>query len=472
MKERTADQILRKGRMNLLLEYPFWGDLAMHLRLVPTKSLPTLAVDARGNLYYNERFIKEFTTDDCMFEWAHEIGHLMFRHHARKPAGAIHSIWNIACDNIIDTHLIDSGLEQSVVSKKMCPADTQAKLKDTKDGKIMTSEAWYRILVKEMKECPACKEFLEDFEKVSKGQMSEDDMAKKVADAKEKAGEDPNASPDEEAEKTLDGLKKALDSDDDNPGGEAAPDQEYGGHGHEGKFKHAKHICGNVRQCCAGSMGEADADVVEEWKQKIIGAAKAAKMRGNVPACARDFLTDLERPSRDWRDVVRAQCSRIYRGRYTLRRPSRRSHATRVMLPSRMPKPEPAVVAIDASGSIGERTISRFASEVVGILKASGATEVYMFFHDTVVYDEGVFSKEDLKNIKVTFGGTSHRDLWDKLDEMEKPPGILVCFTDMYSDIDSLLPKPYPVIWAHPRGRGNEIDVPFGIKIEVPDDME
>ncbi len=231
------------------------------------------------------------------------------------------------------------------------------------------------------------------------------------------------------------------------------------------------HIWENVRQCCAGSIEETDAQTVEEWKQHILSAAKASQMKGDAPGMVQDFLTELGKPSRDWRDVVRSIASRVYRGRYTMKRFSRRSAAMGVRLPSRQPKPEPALAVIDCSGSVGIAVIKRFMTECSGVLKASGADEMYIMFHDVVCYDQGFFTKDMLTKIKVTHGGTSHLDVWEKIDELEFKPGIVICFTDLYSDQMELTRLNCPVVWCHPRGNGDECPIPFGVKLEVPDDM-
>lgn len=470
----SAEKILRKSRMNLLMEKSFWGELALRLRLVRCNQMPTTAVDARGNFYYNEEWVKKWTVTDGMFEFGHEIGHVMFRHHARKPAGAIHSIYNMASDQIIDTHLIESGLEQSWISKKMVPKNIQEACR-RKDGKIKTSEERYRELVKEMKECPKCKKLIEDFEKKAKGQKEKDDAEQQGNSGSEK-GEEGNdsgggtASGEMEANETSEG-SGGGDSEGDQGSGESSAGNSEGGDSGE-TDSGPGHICGNIRQCCAGSMSETDAETVEEWKQYIVGAAKTAKMKGDLPAFVQDFLTQLEKPSRDWRDIVRAKLSKIYRGRYTLKRPSRRSSAIGVRLPARQPKPEPALAVIDCSGSIGVGTIRRFVSEAAGIMAASGAPEIYLMFHDVVCYDQGYFTKDMLTKIKVTHGGTSHHDVFEKIEELDFKPGVIVCFTDLYSDQMTLKKPACPVIWCHPRGCGEEMDIPFGMKLEVPDDLE
>ena len=176
----TALDIIRKARTKLLLDYPFWGHIALNFKLIATKSVPTTAVDAKGNFYYNETWVNEnfndtnksMTLADSIFEVAHEVGHMMFRHHARRPKGAVPQLWNLACDQIIDTHLVESGIKQSSVSRKMVTDEIQAKCKiydDNGDSKVKTSEMRYRELEKEMEECPKCKEMLEHMKSIMNG---------------------------------------------------------------------------------------------------------------------------------------------------------------------------------------------------------------------------------------------------------------------------------------------------------------
>ena len=61
--------------------------------------------------------------------------------------------------------------------------------------------------------------------------------------------------------------------------------------------------------------------------------------------------------------------------------------------------------------------------------------------------------------------------MFAKLKDMNNPrPGMLICFTDLYSDIEMIENPGIPVIWAHPEGIGEEVEVPFGKKVAVTND--
>lgn len=216
----------------------------------------------------------------------------------------------------------------------------------------------------------------------------------------------------------------------------------------------------------SASMQAPDGETDAEWQEHIIAAAKIAKFKGNCPGVARDFLAKLQAPSRNWKDIVRARISKVYRGRYTLRKPGRRSFASPMFMASRLPKPEPPIIALDCSGSIGHPQICQFLGEIMGIMQAVGAPDVYIYFHDVRVYDEGVFDKNTITKIKVTDGGTSHMDLWNKIEERKDKPGMIICMTDLESDQMGLKDLGIPVLWCHPTGDGHN-NIPFGKKVEV-----
>jgi len=439
MKEiNLAKEILIRGRVGLLCHYPFFGELSLRLRLIPSKMIPSTAVDYKDHLFYNEDWVSnnfnETKKPMTVVEIAHELGHLIFRHNVRIPSGAIPSIWNLACDQIIDTTLVQSGLKQSSVSAKMVTEEIQKQCKFS-DGKIKNSELRYVELLKEMKKCPECAKLIEAVKNAMAGNSSSSD----------KGNHSENCNHDKEDE--------SPDKSDN-----VEPSEQSG-----------IHICKNIRLCCSGSIGQdASEEDNQKWKEYIVAAAKNAKEKGNLPSFAKDFLAELSQPSRNWKDIIRSQASMVYRGRYTYKKNNRRSWSMNVQLPGKYPKPEPAIVALDCSGSIGEKLLNRFVSEVFGILKVSGASEIIVILHDVNVYYVGEHSKSNIRQLKASWGGTSHIDVFNKIKEMKKKPGMLICFTDLESDQMKLHSPKFPVIWCYPSSAKNTL-IPFGRKVEVPD---
>lgn len=98
---------LAKARALLLIEQPFYGVLSLKLQLEARNSLPTLAVDGE-TIFYNEKFINELPMDQLRTAVAHEVGHCVFQHIARRGARD-KAKWNLAGDHVINLILEEAG---------------------------------------------------------------------------------------------------------------------------------------------------------------------------------------------------------------------------------------------------------------------------------------------------------------------------------------------------------------------------
>lgn len=97
------------ARSQLLLDHPFFGVLALKLRLVESEQVPTLAVDG-VNIYYNPQFVlQRLTQDTCRSAIAHEVMHCVFEHILRRGARNLMR-WNKAGDYAINPILKNAGL--------------------------------------------------------------------------------------------------------------------------------------------------------------------------------------------------------------------------------------------------------------------------------------------------------------------------------------------------------------------------
>jgi predicted metal-dependent peptidase len=209
------------------------------------------------------------------------------------------------------------------------------------------------------------------------------------------------------------------------------------------------------------------AEDIEKFKQYVIAAALASKGKGKHPAFADEFLAEIRKPSVTWKEHLRRQASSVFKGRYSFARRSRRSHHTVMMMPSRTRTPNGAIIAIDTSGSISDEDLTQFVSECAGILRETGCKFLKIFFHDVDCYHTEEYDLNTINKIKATRGGTSHIDVFEKIDESmaQEKVGMVVAFTDLYTDFPE---KPsYPVIWAHPEESGGGVEVPWGKKVEV-----
>lgn len=138
-KQYTAAEKLTIARIALGKRFPFYSYLALRLKLKEMAEIPTAGVDGKGTMYYNPEFILGLTTDEIVWLWGHEIGHLIFEHVALKGKRN-HTLWNMAGD-----YAINLILEKDNVGKRIENTLFEDKYED------WTASAIYEDLMKDAK---------------------------------------------------------------------------------------------------------------------------------------------------------------------------------------------------------------------------------------------------------------------------------------------------------------------------------
>ncbi len=103
-KQLSAQERLEHSRIQLILDFPFFGFLAMHLKLVETNKTKTASTN--GKEYgYNPQFIQTLNDKELNFLTAHEVLHAALGHpwrvRGRNPV-----IFNIAADFVVNAMII------------------------------------------------------------------------------------------------------------------------------------------------------------------------------------------------------------------------------------------------------------------------------------------------------------------------------------------------------------------------------
>ncbi len=98
---------LTRVRTQLILDEPFFGQLALRLPLVEDNSIPTAAVDGR-NIFYNRDFIAGKSDAETKTILAHEVMHCVFDHVTRRGDRNPRK-WNKAGDYVINLVLKNTG---------------------------------------------------------------------------------------------------------------------------------------------------------------------------------------------------------------------------------------------------------------------------------------------------------------------------------------------------------------------------
>jgi predicted metal-dependent peptidase len=177
--------------------------------------------------------------------------------------------------------------------------------------------------------------------------------------------------------------------------------------------------------------------IKDEIKEAVLAAAAASDGAGNLPAGVKRIIEDMTAPKMNWRELLRMQLESTIKSDYTWMRNSRRGWHMDAVMPGM--KPDPMIdiaVSIDASGSMGERMLKDFLSEVAGIMEQFPAYRIHVLTFDTKVYNPQQFDSENLDDITgyeiMGGGGTDFDCVFEYFKENEIEPKRHIMFTDGY----------------------------------------
>lgn len=98
-----------KARIKMLMNAPFFGTLAVRLKIMMAGDwLPTAATDGK-HLYFNEDFLESLDDKELEFLIGHEIMHCVYEHMMRRGSRDP-GLWNAAADFVINLELVDQSI--------------------------------------------------------------------------------------------------------------------------------------------------------------------------------------------------------------------------------------------------------------------------------------------------------------------------------------------------------------------------
>ena len=184
---------------------------------------------------------------------------------------------------------------------------------------------------------------------------------------------------------------------------------------------------------------ELSAKEAEALAREIDEAVRqGAIMAGKMGTGGLRDLKDLLEPKKDWRELLRDFVSTTCAGKdySTWRKPNRRYIGYNMLMPSSISESlGEVVVAIDTSGSIGERELRAFLSEVKGICDSVKPSKVRVLYWDTEVCGHEVYNQDELDNLpKATKpkggGGTMVECVPTYMNETSIKPECVIVLTD------------------------------------------
>lgn len=390
--DKAALNRLTVARTSLVLEQPFFGALALRLKLVEDASISTACTNGAW-IKYNPQFINSLPIPQIKGIFAHEVLHCVLLHHLRRDHREPIR-WNCAGDYVINLMLLASKFQLP----EGCLIDWQY------------------------------------------DNMATEIVYSKLSQAPQKAQSKPNASED-----TGDGPNGQSDASD------KATEQ---GKSESQTSELPNDPCGEVVDATSEDGQTLSPSEVSEqiadWQTATQQAAQQARAMGKLPAAMSKLIDGLIHPSITSWEVLRRFIDSQAKSDYSLIPPNRRHVWNGLYLPSlHSEELGNIIIAVDSSGSIDNSILQRFASELSAILEQFTCCATILYF-DTQIHHVEEYASEDLP-IKLTRhcgGGTSFIPIFSWIDEhMDTSPTCLVVLTDCHGSFPQSEPD-YPVLWA------------------------
>ena len=213
----------------------------------------------------------------------------------------------------------------------------------------------------------------------------------------------------------------------------------------------------------SGSPAE-QAQEQAEWRVKVAQAAQAAKMMGKLSANMKRFIDETLHPKVDWRDVLRRFVEKCKTDMRSFSRPNRRFLSQGLYLPSVTGESLGEIaIAIDCSGSITDRVLNEFATEVRSVKEDGDPSALHIIYFDSKVCHYDRFGRDDTLHIEPHGGGgTAFSPVFRFMDEHGIQPVATVFLTDLHCDDFGDAPE-HPVLWV---SNGND-EAPWGEVVKI-----
>lgn len=193
-------------------------------------------------------------------------------------------------------------------------------------------------------------------------------------------------------------------------------------------------------------------------------AAQVAESQGKLPAVLKRLISDILKPTVDWRDQIRRMFASTIPADYTWARGNRRYLSSGMYLPSQLREGVgEVVIGMDSSGSINGPIMDALFAEVKAINEDTSPERIHIVWCDAMVHKVQTFERgEEIIPEPIGGGGTDFRPVFDWIKKNGIEPQVLIYLTDMYGTFPAEAPA-YPVIWA----KTTSVPAPFGDEVEI-----
>jgi len=194
---------------------------------------------------------------------------------------------------------------------------------------------------------------------------------------------------------------------------------------------------------------ETEERLESEWKQRIAGALAEEKSQGGgrVSGALSESIDKLLNPKIPWRTLLHKYIQQNIIVDYTWRKPSKRSQALGMYLPSNYKESVEILVAIDTSGSIGMEELQMFITETYSILNSYPNVDMRIISGDTELRTSHRMVPGQPINPKDLLvaggGGNCEHYIFNYVEEEYPDCKLCIFYTDGWTSLDTYWGRPH-----------------------------
>ncbi|MCK5050779.1 MAG: hypothetical protein KAS53_03490 [Candidatus Cloacimonetes bacterium] len=186
----------------------------------------------------------------------------------------------------------------------------------------------------------------------------------------------------------------------------------------------------------------------KNWKITLSGAAGIAKAQGKLPARLDRMIKEMLQPKLPWGEILSRFITENAKNDFTWTQPNKRYLYSGLYLPGlNVPTLGTIAVIVDTSGSISQKELDTFSSELQSILHIYPGTEIKVIYVDTKVAHTQTIDIYDFKLNAKGGGGTDFKPGFEYIEKEAVMPSCVIYFTDGWCDSFPQAPD-YPTLWV------------------------
>ena len=418
----AAGKRFRAAMSKLVMDEPFFGVLALRLRIVEDDTCPTAWTNG-VSLGYSPSFVLDLAFKALIGLVIHEILHCAMGHPWRR-GGRCPIRWNVACDYAINYEILRAGYElpEGALYAQEWDGRSAEWIYDRLPVEAPPDEDG-GAMVDPM---PGADDDAQDGGQEEAQDDAQDDDDQGQGDQGQDGAQgdqaDPGGAQDDDGP-----------SDDSLPGGQEAQP-------------------GEVRDAPTGDDLEDQDATAEGWNQAVTQAASLTEARGEMSEGMRRTVGRILEPVIDWRAVLAEFVDRATNETSTWAAPRQSMAPLGVYLPSRQVSGVgPLVLVIDTSASVDRTLLGQYEAEVRAIVDGADPTSTTIIYADNSLRGVPVvFERGEEVTLEHRGGcGTDYRPAFRWVEEeAEEEPAALIYLTDLQCHFYPAQAPAYPVLWA------------------------